>query len=65
MKPLEWKSLRQQNTILAAKNFVLEMDNGATMEKLNFIASGADDLALFWHLISNPEEIPLQEMQGY
>jgi hypothetical protein len=64
MKPLDWKTLRHENTILAAKNFLVEMDNGATMEQLNFIVSGAGDLALFWHLIGNPEEIPLQEMQS-
>ncbi|ARV60075.1 hypothetical protein BZZ01_16900 [Nostocales cyanobacterium HT-58-2] len=64
MRRLSRKTLTHQNTIIAAKNFLQEMDNGATLEELKFISSAADDIALFWHLIGNPEEIPLQELQG-
>ncbi|MDZ7958549.1 MAG: hypothetical protein RMY34_11835 [Aulosira sp. DedQUE10] len=56
----EWRTLREEDTILAAKNFLAAMNNGATTEKLQFIASAAGDITLFWHLIGNPEEIPLE-----
>jgi hypothetical protein len=57
------QALAHENTILAAKYFLAEMENGATLEQLEFIASAAGDLALFWHLIGNPDEIPLYELQ--
>ncbi len=59
----EQKMLRRQSSILAAKNFLAQIDNGAMPEDLGFIANAAGDLALFWHLIGNPEEIPLLELQ--
>ncbi|BAZ02053.1 hypothetical protein NIES37_60610 [Tolypothrix tenuis PCC 7101] len=64
VKKAEWKTLREESTILAAKNFLVEMDNGATTEKLQFIANAAGDITLFWHLIGNPEEIPLEVIGG-
>jgi hypothetical protein len=57
------QALAHENTILAAKHFLAEMENGATLEQLEFISSAAGDLALFWHLIGNPDEIPLYEFQ--
>ncbi|WP_460201560.1 hypothetical protein [Scytonema sp. NUACC21] len=57
-------AMLRENTIIAAKNFLVEMENGAKLEQLEFIASAAGDIALFWHLIGNPDEIPLYELQG-
>lgn len=57
------KTLKRQNTILAAKNFLTEMDDGATPEELEFIIRSVGDIGLFWHLIGNPEEIALHELQ--
>ncbi|OUL18651.1 hypothetical protein BV378_34955 [Nostoc sp. RF31YmG] len=58
------KTLIRQNTILAAKNFLAKMDNDATPEELDMIANSVGEIALFWHLIGNPEEISLLELQG-
>jgi hypothetical protein len=57
------KTLRRQNTILAAKHFVAEMGRDTTSQELRFIADNVDEVALFWHLIQNPEEISLLELQ--
>ncbi|MBW4563668.1 MAG: hypothetical protein KME32_21500 [Mojavia pulchra JT2-VF2] len=58
------KTLRRQNTILAAKHFLAEMQNDATSEQLGMIANSVGEIALFWHLIGNPEEISLLELQA-
>ncbi|MDZ8183588.1 MAG: hypothetical protein RMX96_01830 [Nostoc sp. ChiSLP02] len=57
------RTLRRQNTILAAKNFLAEMNKDASSEELRFIADNVGEIALFWHLIENPEEISLLELQ--
>ncbi|MEH2066585.1 MAG: hypothetical protein V7K47_00015 [Nostoc sp.] len=57
------QTLRRQNTILAAKHFLAEMGKGATSEELKFIADNVGEIALFWHLIANPEEISLLELR--
>ncbi|MDZ8025994.1 MAG: hypothetical protein RMY36_032050 [Nostoc sp. SerVER01] len=57
------KTLRRQNTILAAKNFLAEMAKDANSEELRFIADNVGEIALFWHLIENPEEISSLDLQ--
>ncbi|PHJ63735.1 hypothetical protein VF14_07610 [Nostoc linckia z18] len=57
------KRLRRQNTILAAKNFLAEMAKDASSENLRFIADNVGEIALFWHLIQNPEEISSLELK--
>ncbi|MBW4678435.1 MAG: hypothetical protein KME52_31995 [Desmonostoc geniculatum HA4340-LM1] len=58
------KTLRRQNTILAAKHFLAEMGKDASSEELRFIADNVTEIALFWHLIGNPEEISSLELQA-
>ncbi|MFN6512904.1 MAG: hypothetical protein RMY29_000210 [Nostoc sp. CreGUA01] len=63
-KGSQQKTLRRQNTILAAKNFLAEMAKDANSEELRFIADNVGEIALFWHLIENPEEICSLELQA-